>query len=176
MNFDAPAIQRLKANDPKAVEAWYLHTFPALLLQAARFFSQRNEQLTAVHNAQLKALQNIGQFKPDTSMEAWLAVILRNELIDTYRRKQRWRILSFENRYEATYEPDFDQQLDASLELERAEALLAHLPQKTRFVFSLYAFEELKPREIAQELSMQIQTVRWHLKTAKQTLKKHLES
>ena len=176
MNFDAPAIQRLKANDPKAVEAWYLHTFPALLQQAARFFSQRNEQLTAVHNAQLKALQNLAQFKPDTSMEAWLAVILRNELIDTYRRKQRWRILSFENRYESTYEPDFDQQLDASLELERAEALLAHLPQKTRFVFSLYAFEELKPREIAQELSMQIQTVRWHLKSAKHTLKKHLES
>jgi RNA polymerase sigma-70 factor (ECF subfamily) len=176
MNFDATALQRLKANDPKAVEAWYLHTFSALLQQAARFFNQRNAQLTAVHNAQLKALQNLAQFQPNTSMEAWLAVILRNELIDTYRRKQRWRILSFENHYEATYEPDFDQQLDAPLELERAEALLAHLPQKTRFVFSLYAFEELKPREIAQELSMQIQTVRWHLKTAKQTLKKYLES
>lgn len=176
MHFDERQLLALQRQEPKAVKLWYLACFPDLMVQASRFFSQENEQLTAVHNALLKALKNINQFEANTSMQAWLSVILRNELIDTYRRRQRWRILSFEKHAREVQEPQFDVAIDAPTEWERIEAILSVLPQKTRFVFGLYAFEGLKPREIAVELSMQTQTVNWHLKTAKQRLKKRLES
>lgn len=176
MHFDQRELTALKNQDPKAVKAWYLYCFAGLMAQASRFFTQENEQLTAVHNTLLKALKNIDQFQANTSMQAWLAVILRNELIDTYRRKQRWRILSFEKQEYELHEPKFDSELDEPAEWKRIESLLALLPQKTRFLFGLYAFEDMKPREIATQLSMDVQTVNWHLKIAKQRLKKHLES
>jgi hypothetical protein len=64
MHTDVPYIKSLKAQEPKVLKDWYLQTFPALMRQASRFFSEEAEQMTAVHNAQLKALKNIAQFKP----------------------------------------------------------------------------------------------------------------
>lgn len=176
MHFDQRELTALKNQDPKAVKAWYMYCFAGLMAQASRFFTHENEQLTAVHNTLLKALKNIDQFQANTSMQAWLSVILRNELIDTYRRKQRWRILSIEKHEFEQHEPKFDSELDEPAEWKRIESLLALLPYKTRFVFGLYAFEGMKPREIASQLTMDAQTVNWHLKIAKQRLKKHLES
>lgn len=174
MHFDATILKLLQQQDPKMVKEWYLFTFPSLLRQAAKFYSQRNEQLTAVHNAQLKALKHIEKFNPESSMEAWMAVILRNELIDIYRRKQRWKFRPFNTTEEPFIEENFDLQIDHELENQKVAQLLDLLAEKTRFIFSLFAFEELKPREIAALLSMNVQTVHWHLKTAKAILKKHL--
>lgn len=174
MHFDATIVKQLQNQDPKTVKEWYFFTFPSLLRQAAKFYSQHNDQLTAVHNAQLKALTNIDKFSPGSSMEAWLATILRNELIDAYRRKQRWRFRPFTALEEPVLEENFDLQIDHEFENQKVAQLLDLLAEKTRFVFSLFVFEELKPREIAALLSMNVQTVHWHLKTAKVTLKKHL--
>ena len=176
MHFDAPYIERLREQDPKTTKDWYLNTFPRLLVQASRFFTEEAAQITAVHNAQLKALKNLSQFKPGTSMEAWLAVILRNELIDMYRRQQKWRMLRFEAKHEEALDPDFDLQIDREMELKKVEAILSKLSPTTRFVFSFYVYEQQKPREIALALKMNVATVRWHLKSAKQILKKHLAS
>jgi RNA polymerase sigma factor (sigma-70 family) len=174
MQTDAPYLKSLQAQDPKVVKDWYLSTFPALMLQASRFFTEEAAQMTAVHNAQLKALKNLSQFKPGTSMEAWLAVILRNELIDLYRRQNKWRWLSFDAKHEIAIEPDFDRQMDVEIELQNVEAVLDKLSPTTRFVFSFYCYEQQKPKEIASALKMNVQTVRWHLKTAKHILKNQL--
>ena len=109
-------------------------------------------------------------------MEAWLAVILRNELIDMYRRQQKWRMLRFEAKHEEALDPDFDLQIDREMELKKVEAILSKLSPTTRFVFGFYVYEQQKPREIALALKMNVATVRWHLKSAKQILKKHLAS
>ncbi|MFM6947169.1 MAG: RNA polymerase sigma factor [Flavobacteriales bacterium] len=175
MHFDAATLKRLQQQDNKTVKEWYCFTFASLMRQAAKYYPHTNDQLTVVHNAQLKALKHIEKFAPGTSMEAWLAVILRNELIDSYRRKQRWAFRPFTALEEPVFEENFDLQIDHELENQKVTQLLDLLTDKTRFVFSLFAFEELKPREIAKLLSMNVQTVHWHLKTAKVTLKKHLD-
>lgn len=176
MHPDAPYIERLRAQDPKTTKDWYLATFPRLLVQASRFFTEEAAQITAVHNVQLKALKNLSKFTPGTSMEAWLSVILRNELIDLYRRQRKWRLLSFEAKHEEAIDPDFDLQIDRETELKKVESILSQLSPTTRFVFSFYVYEQQKPREIALALKMNVATVRWHLKSAKQILKKHLAS
>mgnify|MGYP000134252366 CR=1 FL=1 len=174
MYNDKLFIERLKSQDQKAVKSWYLANFEPMMRQASRFFNEQSEQLTAVHNAQLKALEHLDQFTPGTSMEAWLSVILRNELIDLYRKKQRWQIRAFQAENTWSEDPDFDFKIDLEAEQNYVEHILTSLPPTTRFVFSFYVFEQLKPQEIATELKMNIATVRWHLKTAKQVLKKLL--
>ena len=171
MDFDTPFIDRLRKQEPKAIKDWYLETFPFLMIQAARFFREESEQITAVHNSQLKALKHLDHFEAGTNMEAWLATILRHELIDLYRRQKRWRLPAFEPKLEASYDPDFTIEIDREQELKKVEDVLARLPKTTRFVFSLCVFEQMKPKEIAEQLQMNIETVRWHLKSARQTLK-----
>jgi RNA polymerase sigma factor (sigma-70 family) len=174
MYNDESFIQRLKAQDSQAIKSWYLAFFEPLMRQASRFFVQESEQLTAVHNTQLKALNRLDQFQAGTSMEAWLATILRHELIDLYRRNKRWKILSLQTSPVLSEAADFEFDLDWQTEQIHVEQLLKQLPPTTRFVFSFYVFEQLKPREIALELNMNAATVRWHLKMAKQQLKKSL--
>jgi RNA polymerase sigma factor (sigma-70 family) len=173
MNFDAPFIDRLREQDPKALKEWYIETFPILMAQAARFFSEESEQIIAVHNTQLKALKHLDRFRPGTIMEAWLATILRHELIDLYRRQKRWHLRILDAQFEASFEPDFTIEFDQQKELQMVENVLALLPKTTRFVFSLCVYEQMKPKEIAEHLQMNIGTVRWHLKSARQTLKKN---
>jgi RNA polymerase sigma-70 factor (ECF subfamily) len=172
MHYDTTFILQLKRQDPKAVKSWYLAHFEFLMRQASRFFIEQNEQLTAVHNAQLKALKHLDQFTPGTSMEAWLSVILRNELIDLYRKNQRWKFFSFQLSGQVAETADFEFELDRQIEQKRVEQILKDLPPTTRFVFGFYVFEEMKPRQIAEHLKMNLATVRWHLKFAKQQLKK----
>ena len=175
MHFDAATLKRLQQQDNKTVKEWYCYTFASLMRQAAKYYPHTNDQLTVVHNAQLKALKHIEKFAPGSSMEAWLSVILRNELIDSYRRKQRWKFQYFDPKHEPFVEAQFEFHLDQDFEMQKVNLILDLLAEKTRFVFSLFVFEELKPREIAKLLSMNVQTVHWHLKTAKVTLKKHLD-
>lgn len=172
MHNEKTFILQLKQKDPKAVKAWYLAHFEFLMRQASRFFEEQSEQLTAVHNAQLKALEHLDQFAPGTSMEAWLSVILRNELIDLYRKNQRWKLFSFQLSGQVAEAADFEFELDLEIEQKQVEQILQDLPPTTRFVFGFYVFEQMKPREIAGHLKMNIATVRWHLKFAKQQLKK----
>jgi RNA polymerase sigma-70 factor (ECF subfamily) len=174
MYNDETFIFQLLQQDPKAIKSWYLAYFELLMRQASRFFNEQSEQLTAVHNAQLKALEHIDQFTPGTSMEAWLSVILRNELIDLYRKNQRWKLFSFQQSGQTSEDADFEFHLDKEIEHKHVEEILTNLPPATRFVFGFYVFEQMKPREIALHLKMNIATVRWHLKTAKQVLKKQL--
>ena len=116
MYNDKLFIERLKSQDQKAVKSWYLANFEPMMRQASRFFNEQSEQLTAVHNAQLKALEHLDQFTPGTSMEAWLSVILRNELIDLYRKKQRWQIRAFQAENAWSEDPDFDFEIDLEAE------------------------------------------------------------
>ncbi|MEN9699896.1 MAG: hypothetical protein RLZZ301_1094 [Bacteroidota bacterium] len=174
MQLNERQYRLLLQQDPQMVKEWYLQTYPFLMQRAARFFDNKDEQLTAVHNAQLKALKHLKTYKSTSSMWSWLSVILRNELIDLYRKEQRWKRLFSKVQSQGNEEMSIDEQLDAAIELEKVQQHLLVLPKTTRFVFSFVVFEELSPKEIAAALQMPIDTVRWHLKIARRILKTHV--
>jgi hypothetical protein len=109
--------------------------------QASRFFNEQSEQLTAVHNAQLKALEHLDQFTPGTSMEAWLSVILRNELIDLYRKNQRWKLFSFQQSAQTSEDADFE------FDLDKEEALFIETINLLNDKMEINSFQKYYPNK-----------------------------
>jgi RNA polymerase sigma factor (sigma-70 family) len=65
--------------------------------------------------------------------------------------------------------------MDREIETKQIEALLLKLPAATRTVFNLFLWEDLRPSEIASELTISIETVRWHIKTARKLMRQQME-
>ena len=75
---------------------------------AVRYKNNKEEQLTAVHNTFLKMLRSIDQFRLNSSFEAWLVRILRNELIDEFRRNHKQSAIQFSELSERIADTAFD--------------------------------------------------------------------
>jgi RNA polymerase sigma-70 factor (ECF subfamily) len=69
----------------------------------------------------------------------------------------------------------FDLNMDRQIEATHVNNLLLKLPAATRTVFNLFLWEDLTPSEIAKELSVSIETVRWHIKTARKRMRHQIE-
>ena len=164
-------IQRIRQQDARYLEVLYNDVFPLLMAIAVRYKNNREEQLTAVHNAFLKMIRSIDQFKTESSFNAWMTRILRNELIDEFRRTQKKSAIQFT-------ELNIDV-ADASFELQQLEQapstvllqFLNELPPASKVVFNLYAMDDYTIKQISEALDISVETVKWHLKTARKQLR-----
>lgn len=164
-------IQRIRQQDARYLEVLYNGVFPLLMAIAVRYKNNREEQLTAVHNAFLKMIRSIDQFKTEGSFNAWMTRILRNELIDEFRRTQKKSAIQFT-------ELNIDV-ADASFELQQLEQapstvllqFLNELPPASKVVFNLYAMDDYTIKQISEALDISVETVKWHLKTARKQLR-----
>lgn len=164
-------IQRIRQQDARYLEVLYNDVFPLLMAIAVRYKNNREEQLTAVHNAFLKMIRSIDQFKTEGSFGAWMTRILRNELIDEFRRTQKKSAIQYT-------ELNIDV-ADASFELQQLEQapsivllqFLNELPPASKVVFNLYAMDDYTIKQISEALDISVETVKWHLKTARKQLR-----
>lgn len=164
-------IQRIRQQDARYLEVLYNDVFPLLMAIAVRYKNNREEQLTAVHNAFLKMIRSIDQFKTEGSFNAWMTRILRNELIDEFRRTQKKSAIQYT-------ELNIDV-ADASFELQQLEQapsivllqFLNELPPASKVVFNLYAMDDYTIKQISEALDISVETVKWHLKTARKQLR-----
>ena len=164
-------IQRIRQQDARYLEVLYNDVFPLLMAIAVRYKNNREEQLTAIHNAFLKMIRSIDQFKTEGSFNAWMTRILRNELIDEFRRTQKKSAIQFT-------ELNIDM-ADASFELQQLEQapsivllqFLNELPPASKVVFNLYAMDDYTIKQISEALDISVETVKWHLKTARKQLR-----
>lgn len=164
-------IQRIRQQDARYLEVLYNDVFPLLMAIAVRYKNNREEQLTAVHNAFLKMIRSIDQFKTEGSFGAWMTRILRNELIDEFRRTQKKSAIQYTELNIDVADTSFELQ-----QLEQAPSIvllqfLNELPPASKVVFNLYAMDDYTIKQISEALDISVETVKWHLKTARKQLR-----
>lgn len=164
-------IQRIREQDERYLEGLYRSTFPLLMSIAVRYKNNHEEQLTAVHNAFLKMIKSIDQFQMNSSFDAWIARILRNELIDEFRRAHKKSALQYTELPNDVVDTSFETQ-----QLEQAPSavllqFLNELPPASKVVFNLYAMDDYSIKQISETLDITTDTVKWHLKTARKKLR-----
>lgn len=137
---------------------------------------QRNEVAEdLVQDTFLYAVKSIGNFKGESSVRTWLTSILKNKIIDHYRKDSASRELSFssfssdedDNSYffeenghwrAETAPRDWNGPLQGDLEKKEfrnfLQKCLAKLPELWRSVFSLKNMEDLDSGEICKELGI----------------------
>ena len=169
-------IQRIRQQDERFLQQLYKDVFPIMMSVAVRFMNNREEQLTAVHNAFLKMIRSIDQFRINSSFEAWIVRILRNELIDEFRRNNKQSAIKFSELKDDIQDHDFQiDQLENTAPAQLLQ-LLNELPPASKVVFNLYAIDEYSIKQISEALEISIETVKWHLKTSRKTLRARIST
>lgn len=135
----------------------------ALLPRLRRFaFSLSRNAADADDLTQLaveRALRSRSQWQPGSRLDSWAYKIIRNLWIDTVRAKGRREKVEAPPEEAETLGHDPRDSVDASIELQRAMAAMARLPDEQREVVALILIEGFGYREVAEMLDLPIGTV-----------------
>lgn len=122
-------------------------------------------QQVFLHILESNALQRI-----DNSVKGYLFTAVRNACLNDLKKEQKNRMLQVDHQTEA----EAQYTLDFLLDNERTHILekaLEVLSPHNRSVFELVHLDELSYAEAAERLNVSINTIKYHLKTALQTLR-----
>ena len=165
---DQELVQGCTKNDRKHQEILYRKCFDSMMHMCLRYTDDRDIAMQIVNNGFLRAFKNIAQFSFKGSLEGWLRKIVYHSLSDYYKKHSKYiQFLVFEEKEEAIPETAL-----SNMYAEDILNLVKELPPATKMVFQLYAIEGYPHKEIADQLNISIGTSKWHLSTARKTLKR----
>ncbi|MEY4803725.1 MAG: hypothetical protein RL331_238 [Bacteroidota bacterium] len=169
-------IQRIQQQDERYILKLYNDSFPLMMSVAVRYKNNREDQLTSVHNSFMKMLRYIDQFRLNSSFEAWILRILRNELIDEFRRTNKQSNLKFTELNTDIPDQHFELEYLENAAPTQLLQLLNELPPASKIVFNLYAIDDYSIKQISEALEISTETVKWHLKTSRKTLRARIST
>lgn len=112
---------------------------------------------------------------PDTSIKAYLYVILKNKILGIYRKeKVRQRYFASVTEKEITHADTTAQQIETRQLEQLLKNEIENLPEKCRMVFKLSREEFLSDKEIAERMDISLNTVEQHKRKALRTLRTSL--
>lgn len=140
---------------------------------AVRYKSNQEDQMTIVNNAFMKMIDNIDKYKVGTAFLSWTKRIVINVAIDDFRSTKKYQSL-FDLNEAFDPEEGHDEEIDEKISSEELLKIINELPAATKVVFNLFAVDGLKNKEIAEELGITYETVKWHIKSARKEIRKKL--
>lgn len=173
MELNNETIQQIKKNDRKVILRLYENTFNVLMSTAVRYKSNKEDQMAIVNSAFMKIIDSIDQFKVGSNYFSWAKRIVSNTAIDDFRKNKKYQTLFKIDADEASdlNTGDFSPEVYKKMEAEEVQQILDQLPPATKITFNLFAIDGYSYKEIAEELNVGYETVKWHVKEARKRLK-----
>lgn len=165
-------VIKIQEQDRKVILSLYKHTFNVLMSAAVRYKNNREDQMDIVNTAFMKIVSGIQQYKIGTAYFSWAKQIVRNTIIDDFRKNKNYKDLFDIDSEGYHYEEGGASEIDEKIEAEALQAMLDTLSPATKLVFILYAIEGYSSKEISQDLEVGYETVKWHIKEARKRLRK----
>jgi RNA polymerase sigma factor (sigma-70 family) len=151
-----------------AQEVLYKKYYGKMMGLCLRYFKNKEDAKDAMNMGFLKVFKNIHLFDKEKNLDAWIYTIIQRTALDLVRKQVKIKNIETEiTEKSASIEPEILQQLY----VQDLMLLLNQLPDTSRLVFTLYAIENFKHHEIAEELSISEGTSKWHVNHAKKILK-----
>lgn len=117
------------------------------------------------------------QLQPRESLLPYLQVILRNRIFNLYARNEVKLRYIVETQWQATFAHNNAAQQLTLKELQHiVNDAIAQLPPRMQEIFLLNREDQLSPAEIAEHLSLSVQTVKNQLHRATEKMREHLRS
>lgn len=161
-------VKRFKAGDKESFNYIYDATYKPAYFSVLYIMCNKRAAEDVLHDAYLKAMQNIDKYKEGTNFVAWLSTIARNTAINELKKSKREVLTDFN---EESYRYGV-----AETEVPYVFELAAkHLPEDEYQVVMLCQVAGYKRREVAEMLNMPVATVTWKNNKALATLKEILE-
>ena len=157
-------------NSRSAQEKLYKYFYADMYRTCLRYTDDPHSALTILNDSFLKAFRNVSQFKEHLgNFQAWLKTIVINTAIDHARSCKTKPAIVQISHIEDVGNNDFQ-----LMSTWKQEELIQHfklLPNITRLVLNLFAFDGYSHKDIAQHLNITETTSRWHLAEARKRLR-----
>ncbi|MDR1454969.1 MAG: sigma-70 family RNA polymerase sigma factor [Tannerella sp.] len=162
-------LNMIAASRQDAFSRFYDLYYDQVFRIAFYFLKEKESCREVVTNVFFSVWQSRRKLKDITNMETYLYVITRNESRRFLTQKRETCTVSLDEipvRLEADREPSAEERLiTAEMEVLLARAI-SELPEKCRVIFLLMREEGMKPKQVAEILSIQESTVRVQMKIA----------
>ncbi|WP_353182353.1 RNA polymerase sigma-70 factor [Parapedobacter lycopersici] len=162
----------MRLGKEKIFEEVYRTYFKELHRYAFKLLGDTDTAEETVQQVFLKLWEKDREQDVHTSIRSYLYRAVYNESVNLIKRGQLK--IKYEMYQQHARGRDTDtQQSDIELK-KQLHAALSRLPEKSRLVFEMSRFEELKYQEIADELALSLKTVEGHMTKALKHLRLHL--
>jgi len=142
-----------------------------------RYISDKEEIKDILQESFIKVFANIGKYKGEGPLEAWIRRIIVNTTLTSMRKNKSTIFVRTEetevennNITEEEEESIFNTDFDKTALMNAIESL----PENYRIVFNLYCLENYSHKEISELLSMKEESSRTRLKRARKMLQEQL--
>ena len=165
----------------EAFEQLFFEYQPRLVRFAVRYLEEETAE-DIVQNAFLKLWEKREDVKLD-NIQALLFQMVRNECLNELKHRAitstesldgLMEVEGSEQLYWQDFAPDADAVLIGDELQQQIDEALTHVSEKTREIFAMSRQQELKPKEIAEQLGITRQAVEKHINAALDALRTYL--
>jgi len=166
-------IDACKKNDRRAQEKLYEWCYVKLMPMCARYHRNEEDARNILNIGFVKICKNLDTISAETPFEAWARKIIKNTIIDEFRKTKNYTTLV--DMKETDRELEIQSQrvennVWSKLETDILMGMLKKLPDVSRKVFNLYVIDGYSHKEIGNLLSISDGTSKWHLSNARKIL------
>ncbi len=168
-------IERCKKQDKTAQKILYDKYAALMFAICVRYVFERSEAEDILQEGFVKIFSYIKKFEGRGSFEGWMKRIMVNTAITHYHKNSKHNKYHYDiiDVQETSFEKKNYKESDYTL--DELNKIIQSLPEGYRIVFSLYAIEGYKHKEIAKLLKIDINTSKSQYSRAKKMIRKKLE-
>lgn len=173
-------LQSLKG-DRNSFKSIFQEYYQPLCHLSIQYLEDEEEAKEVVQEAFVKLWEIRQNLDPDSNIRNFLFTLVKNSCLNLLKRRQillrhheKIRRLEMHYQYESLARMG-DDYLEFNELKEKIDIAIRKLPEHCRVVFEMSRFEELKNREIAENLGVTQKTVEAHLTKALKILRKDLK-
>ena len=137
-----------------------------------RIVNNRMEAEDVLQESFVNAFTKLQSFRGDSSFGSWLKRIVINNSLNVVRKKKQF----FEDLNEELIEGSLEDEKPDEIEYTAKDIheAMMKLPDGYRVIFSLYMFEDLSHKEIAEKLNISVNTSKSQLSRARNKIKLYM--
>ncbi len=159
----------------KAFDLIYRDYSAAMYSICLRYTKNEDKAADVLQEAFIKIYQKRESFNPDYTLGGWIRRIVINEAINMYHSEKKFEYIEDERYFEAEEEVElFIEDSNRNIKAILSE-ILDELPEGYRTVFKLHVLDNLKHTEIAELLSISVNTSKTQLMKARKLIQLKLE-
>ncbi len=167
---DGDLVRRVQVGDLTAFDELVRRHLGRANLLARRLMQNREDAEDLVQEAFLRALDRIALFDPAYAFAPWFGRLLTNLGLNALDRRNRRTTVSADDDLPSHTAGPAEVTERAEIR-DRVAAAIATLPPRQRLIVSWHEVDGLSTQEIADQLEVAPETVRWHLHQARRTLR-----
>lgn len=172
---DAELMRKIREDNMFAFDELYVRYSKRVFSFAFSIIKSVEESENILQDVFLNLWEKRHNVEKDSSVKYYIFTIAYNSAISIIRKKARdAQFFDYLNSLQELYQDPPSLELEYSELTKTLNNIIDHLPQRQKDIYNLHKVEGLKYHEIAQRLSISVNTIETHMSRALKTIKENL--